>query len=101
MMTKMPGFGAWLPALGSVPPSLALCRRGICGRRPAGVGGVLVQPGFERFQAFEEGQHHKTHTQRSCLPIFSRDAESLWQGGRIRLVAHDALSSYLVSVSLP
>src|SRR5262245_15448981 len=101
MMTKMTRFGAWLPALGSIPPSLALFRGGICRRRPAGVGRVLAQPGFECFQAFEEGQHHKTHIQRGCLPLVSRNAEILWQGGRIRLVAHDALSSYLVSVSLP
>jgi hypothetical protein len=79
-MTGMPRLNARLVALGSVHPSLALFHGRLCGRRPTGVGGVLVQPCFERVQTFEEGQHRTTHTQRGLLPIFSRDAESLWQG---------------------
>jgi hypothetical protein len=60
-----------------------------------------VHPRFEYFEAFEESQDHKTHTQRGLLPLFSRDTESLWEGGRIKPVAHEAISSCLVSVSLP
>jgi hypothetical protein len=49
-----------------------------------------VQPRLERFQACEQGEYHKTHTQRGLLPIGSRYAASLWQGGGIKHGAHDA-----------
>ena len=50
---------------------------------------------FEYFEAFEERQDHKTHTPRGLVPIFSRDAESLWKRGGIKHVAHDAVSFLL------
>jgi hypothetical protein len=100
-MTGRPRFGAWPATVRGFRPALALCRRRIGGRRPAGVGGVLVSARFESFQAFEERQDRKTHTQRGLWPIFRRDAESLWPGGRSNPVAHEAISSWLVSVSVP
>jgi hypothetical protein len=60
-----------------------------------------MEPRFEGFQAFEEGEHDKPHTQRGLLPVFRRYAESLWKGDGIKQVAHDAFSSCLVSLSLP
>ena len=55
---------------------------------------------FEYFEAFEERQDHKPHTLRGLVPIFSRDAESVWKGGGIKHVAHDVVSSCLVSLLL-
>jgi hypothetical protein len=99
-MTGMPRVRSRLAALGSVHPSLALFHGRIGGRRPTGVGGVRVHPCCERVQALEEGQHGKTHTQRGLVPIFSWDAASLWQGGRITPVAHDARSFCFASTCL-
>ena len=96
----MARLGSGLAALGSVQPSLTLCREHICRRRPTRVGGVLVQTRLKRFQVFEEGEHRKTHTQRGLLPLFSRYAKSLWKEGRIKRVAHDAVSSGLMNPSL-
>jgi hypothetical protein len=61
---------------------------------------VLVQTGFESFQAFEKGAYYKPDAQWGLLPILSRDAEFLWKRCRIKHVAHDAISSGLVSASV-
>lgn len=59
-----------------------------------------MQTSLESFQAFEEGEHDKTHTQRGLLPIFSREAVSLWKGCGITCLSRDVVSSGLVSPSL-
>ena len=60
-----------------------------------------MPPGFKGFQAFEEGEHHKTDTHWRLLPIRGRDVKPLWKGHKIKHVAHDAVSSDLVSSSVP
>jgi hypothetical protein len=60
-MTGMTRFAARLPSLGGWHPSLAFCRRRICGRWPAGIGGVLLQPRFKSFQALEESEYYKLY----------------------------------------
>ena len=59
-----------------------------------------MQTRLERFQAFEQGEHLKTHTQWGLWPLCSWYAASLWKGDRIKHGAHDAISSCLVSPSL-
>ena len=61
---------------------------------------MLVQSRFESGQAFEEGEHHQTHTHRGLVPLFSWYAQALWKGCGIKHLAHDAVSSCLVSPSL-
>src|SRR5262249_50051409 len=99
-MARGTTFASRLPSLGGLPPSLALCRRRIGCRWPARVRGVLVSSCFERFQAFEEGEHHTTHTHRGLVPIFSWYPQALWEGCGIKPIAHDAVSSCLVRPSL-
>src|SRR5262249_45402970 len=101
-MTRMAGLGSRLAALGRWPPSLALFRGGICGRRSTGVGGVLVETGFEDLDALQEGEEVLPHARGGLVPILSWDAESLRKGGRIKQKqgAHDTVSSDLVSLSL-
>lgn len=59
-----------------------------------------MQTGFESFQAFKKGVYDKPDAQWGLLPILSRDAECLWQRCRITHVAHEAISSCLVSASV-
>ncbi len=96
----MTRFTTRLPSLGRWYPSLAFGRRRIGGRWPTRVRGVLMPSRFERFQAFEEGAHHQTYTHRGLVPIFGWYTQSLWKGWRIKPIAHDAVSSCLVSPSL-
>ena len=60
-----------------------------------------MEPRFEGFQAFEEGEHHKPHAEWGLLPVLHRYAKSLRKGHRIKPIAHDAVSLCLVSGSLP
>jgi hypothetical protein len=101
LMAGMPGLAARLPALSGGLPAVALCRRRIGWRRPARVGGVLVHARCERCEAFEEGEHHKTHTPGRVLPILNGYVESRMKGCGSQMVTHYAGSSYLVSPSLP
>jgi hypothetical protein len=86
-------FGGW-------HASVAFCCRRICGRWPAGVGGVLGQSCCESCQAFEEGEHHKTHPHRGLVPLFRWYPQSLGKGGGIKPIAHDTVSPRLGSPSL-
>jgi len=69
-MTEMPRCAARLPFLGGWHPSLAFCRRRLCGRWPAGIEGILLQPRFQSFQALEEREYDKLHTSWDLLSIF-------------------------------
>jgi len=60
-----------------------------------------VETAFERFQTCEEGTHQEPYAQWGLLPICRWDVESLWTGSRVKLVAHDAVSSSLISSSVP
>jgi hypothetical protein len=102
-MARMARVGARLATLGSWHPSLALFRGGICGRRSTGVGGVLVATGFKGLDALQEGEEVMPHARGGLVPILSWDAEFRRQGGRSKQKqgAHDAVSSDLVSLSLP
>jgi hypothetical protein len=55
---------------------------------------------FEGIDLFEESEKLMPHTCRGLVPILSWDAESLRKAYRIKQkqVAHDALSSCLVSI---
>jgi hypothetical protein len=97
----MAGFASRLTPLGSLHASLALCRGRVCGGGATGVGGVLVPAGYKRFQAFEQRQHQEPRTERGLLPLGSREIKSFRKQCRIIWVAHDALSSGLVSLSVP
>jgi hypothetical protein len=102
-MARMARFGTRLAALGSLRPSCAFFRGGICGRRSTGVRGVLVETGFEGLDALEEREEVMPHARGGLLPILSWNAKSIRKGGRIKQKqgAHDAVSSSLVSLSLP
>jgi hypothetical protein len=82
---------------------MAFLRGGICGRRSTGVGGVLVETGVEGLDALQEAEEGRSHARGGLLPILSWEAESIRKGGRIKPKqgAHDAVSSDLVSLSLP
>jgi hypothetical protein len=54
---------------------------------------VLIQSCFEGFQAFEKGEHRKTHTHGCLVPIVNGYTKSLWQGRGIKIIAHGAVSS--------
>jgi hypothetical protein len=73
------------------------------GRRSTGVGGVLVETGFEGLDTLQEGEEVMPHARGGLVPILGWDAESSRKGGRIKQKqgAHDAVSSDLVSLSLP
>ena len=60
-----------------------------------------MQPRFEGFQAFEEGEQHQPYAQRGLVPILGRNAELFRKGDRSKQVTHDGLSSYLMSAFLP
>jgi hypothetical protein len=66
------------------------------------VGGVLIKTGFEGLDTLQEGEEVMLHTRGGLLPILSWDAKAIRKGGRIKQKqgAHDAVSSYLVSLSL-
>jgi hypothetical protein len=55
----------------------------------------------EGFQPFEAGEHHQPHASWGLVPVLHREAKSFRRGHRIKHIAHDALSSRLVSSSLP
>jgi hypothetical protein len=97
LMARITGFAAWLAALGSRPPSLALCRGRICGRRSAGVGQVLVHA---RFEALKKSQAQQAYTPRRLLPLCDREVEPVRKGRWIMSITHDAISLCLVSFSL-
>jgi len=101
-MARMARFGSRLAALSSWRPSGAFFCGGIGGRRSTGVGGVLVETSFEGLDTLQEGEEVMPHARRGLLPIRSWDTESLRKGARIKQKqgAHDAVSSYLVSLSL-
>ena len=58
-----------------------------------------MQPCCECFQAFEKCAYHQTHTQGGLVPIFSGYTQSLWQGCEIKYIAHDVLSSGLMTAN--
>jgi hypothetical protein len=60
-----------------------------------------MEPSFEGFQACEEGAHHQPHAERGLVPVLHRYAQALRRGHRIKPIAHDTISSRLVSASLP
>jgi hypothetical protein len=99
-MARMAKFGSGRAALGSWRPSGAFFRGGIGRRRSTGVGGVLVEPGFEGLDPLQEGEEVMPHARGSLVPILSGDAESLRKGNRIKQQqgAHDAVSSDLVRI---
>jgi hypothetical protein len=101
-MARMARFASRLAVLGSWYPSCTFFGWGICGRRSTGVGGVLVETGFEGLDALQEGEEVMPHARGSLVPILSWDTESIRQGGRIKQKhgAHDAVSSYLMSLCL-
>jgi hypothetical protein len=96
----MTGCAARLASLGSVHPSLALCHRRIGGRRPAGVGGVLVHVRFERCEAFEKSQDQQADTQGRLLPTCGREVEPVRKQCWIMSITHDGVSFCLVSFFL-
>ena len=61
-----------------------------------------MQTGFEGLDPLQEGEELLLHARWSLLPIFSWDAQSIRRGDRMKpkQVAHDAVSSCLVSLSL-
>src|SRR5262245_62099718 len=99
-MARMTGFGSRLTALGSWRPSLALFRGCIRRGGPTGVGGVPVDPGFEGVNALQEAEELVLHARRGLLPILCRYAKPLKKGYGIKPIAHDAISSCLVSSSI-
>ena len=76
--------------------------RGIGRRRPTGIGGVPVHTGFEGLDTLQEGEELLLHARWGLLPTCSRDAKSLRQDNwmKPKRVAHDAVSSCIVSLSL-
>ena len=68
-MTRMSGLASRLAVISRFRPPLALVRRGICGWRPTGVGGVLVQSDFKSLQTLAERAHHNPHTLWRLLPV--------------------------------
>ena len=59
-----------------------------------------MQAGFEGIDPLQECEELVPHARRGLVPIRSGDTESLRQGCRIKQkqVAHDAVSSCLVSI---
>ena len=59
-----------------------------------------MQAGFESINLLQESEKLLPHACRGLMPILSWDAESLGQGCGIKQkqLAHDAVSSYLVSI---
>lgn len=101
LMARMARLGPKLTSLGSLRPSLAFHRGEIGRRRSTGVRGVLVSTSFKGIDPLQEGEALTLHARWGLLPIFSWDAESFRKGDRSQQVAHDGLSSCLVSPSLP
>jgi hypothetical protein len=99
-MARMTGLGSRLTALGSCRPSLALFRGCICRGRPTGVGRVPVETGFEGIKALQEAEELALHARRGLLPILCWYAKPLRKGYGIKPIAHDAISSCLVSSSI-
>jgi hypothetical protein len=99
-MARMTRLGSRLTALGSWRPSLALFRGCICRGWPTGVGGVPVDPGFEGVNALQEAEELVLHARRGLLPILCWYAKPLRKGYGIKPIAHDAISSCLVSSSI-
>src|SRR5262245_57876804 len=99
-MARMPWFAARPTSLCRIHPSLTLLRRRIGRWWTTRVGGILAHSCFKSFQAFEESEYHQTHTHRGLMPIVSWYTKALWQGCEIKLIAHNAVSSCLVSPSL-
>lgn len=99
-MAGMTTLASRLPSLGGWPASAALGRRRLGGRWPAGGGGGLGQARFLSFQAFKAGEYPKTYTHRGLVPSFRWYPHALWQRCGIKPIAHEAVSSCLVSPSL-
>jgi hypothetical protein len=92
----------WRALPGSLRPSLTFWHGGMGRRRPTGIGGVPVHTGFEGPDPLQEGEELLLHARWGLSPIFSRDAESIRQEdwSKPTRVAHDAVSSCRVSLSL-
>src|SRR5262245_24210408 len=101
-MASMTRLATGLASLGSLRPSLMFFRGGIGRRRPTGIGGIPLHTGFEGLDPLQKGEELLPHARWGLLPIFSRDAESIRQDDwmKPKRVAHDAVSSCLVSLSL-
>ena len=94
--------------------SMEACNQAHCclwwGVYVEGVGGADSEANARRrrMQGFKSASHaqrflsahHKTHTHRGLVPIFSWYLQALWKRCGIKHIAHDAVSSCLVSPSL-
>jgi hypothetical protein len=70
-MAGMARSGLRLAVLSLYCPSFAFFRGGICRRWSTGVGGVLVETGFEGLDPLQEGEEVMPHARGGLLPLLS------------------------------